>query len=125
MGYQESYVRVKNSEKFEELISLTKIMGRDFFHNIIYAKPYEIITLTKPIQGNLDFMCHPEIEYNFDVGERFLYFCGERSGQRNATCMYDSYAPKDLEIYFTESFPSDKIFDKNSGYAKHEKFSWD
>lgn len=123
MGYQESYVRVKDTNKFEELIKLTKDLGKEFFRDKeLY--PVEIITLEKDINGDLEMMCRPDIKYNFKKGEKFLYFVGQRHCQRCGEYMYEEYKPQGLEIFFTECFPSSEIFDKNSGYAKMEKFEF-
>lgn len=132
MGYQESYIRMKDSKDFELLVNTIKQNGKDAFDVTI---PVEIITLLKPIEGNLFAQCQPEQKYLFNIGEKFIYVVGERSGQRNSysffePCinvshnLYEEY--EDLEIYFTECFPSYDIFENNNGtkMAVHEEFKW-
>ena len=129
MGYQESYMRMSNSKDFDKLIKTIQDNGEKAFD---LTTPVEIITLLKPIMGTLDFQCRPDVEYTFKPGERFIYIVGERSGQRNAFSFfgYCENVSKDildnLEIYFTECFPSDDIFENNdtTKMATHEKFVW-
>lgn len=125
MGYQESYVRLKNAKKFDKLVEITRGLGEDFFENHSLCRPVEIITLLKSIEGTLEWMCEPNKKYSFGVGERFIYFTGERSGQRDGSSMYGTKCPNGLEIYATECFPSEEIFNVNSGYAIHEEWNWE
>jgi hypothetical protein len=129
MGYQESYIKMKDSKDFDRLIETIKSNGKDVFD---MAVPVEIITLLKPIKGNLEQQCRPEKKYLFKPGEKFIYVIGERSGQR---CSFDFFeycnnVPQDildnLEMYFTECFPSNDIFENNeeTKIALHEEFSW-
>lgn len=124
MGYQESYLRMKNSNDFDLLVSKIKNLGKEKF---TLAMPVEIITLQEPISGDLMLMCDPETTYDFYPGEKFIYVCGERSHQSNSAsffqeCIVDNYILENLEIYFTECFPSDDIFDTELQYASHEDF---
>jgi hypothetical protein len=119
MGYQESFVRLYDSNKFEELLQLTKDLGAEFFE-YSGAKPVEIITLKKAIKGTLFHQGHRMVNYSFPVGEKFIYFVGDRSPQRNSRGLFHNKVPEGLEIYFSECFPTTKIFDSKSRYADHE-----
>ena len=124
MGHQESYVRVKDSSKFNDLVETTKELGKDFF-NCKDIEPVEIITLNKTIEGDLSYMCKPEQRYKFDKGEQFIYFIGDRSYQRSTEFLYGNKPPKGLEIYYAECFPSEEIFNKESGYATTKEFDFE
>lgn len=126
MGYQESYVRMKDRNKFDDLVNLIRQVGRDYYEEN-GAEPVEIITLNKAIQGDLSYMCRPYEKYNFPVGEKFIYFVGERYLQRSVDRLLEDINIEGVEIYFTECFPSDKIFEGNKGniYATHKEFMWD
>jgi hypothetical protein len=129
MGYQESYMRMKDSKDFNKLIDVIKTNGKERFD---MAEPVEIITLLKPIKGTLEYHCHPEESYSFEAGEKFVYVVGERSGQRSPFCFFEycdkvpQSIKKGLEIYATECFPSDDIFENNkeAQMAVHEEFKW-
>lgn len=124
MGYQESYVRMKNKDDFSKLIDVIRKIGKNYYEES-GAYPVEIITLKKSIQGNLECMCEPNKEYKFNNGEKFVYFVGERYLQRNSNNLLKNKMIDGVEIYFTECFPSDKIFDeKENEYAIHEEFIW-
>lgn len=123
MGYQESYVRVANEGKFDELVKLIKSLGEDYFAEGGGAIPVEVITLKKPIKGNLFFMCKPEKKYEFEANTQFIYVSGERDGQRSPKRFLGNYAPQDLEIYATECFPSQEIFN-DPDFADHHEFEW-
>jgi hypothetical protein len=120
MGYQESYVRLSKSEDFSKLLDLIYKLGLDFFSNNVFAEPVSVITLKKDINGTLAEMCKPDEKYSFKSGEKFIYFSGERQGQRSSKCMFLEHALPNTEIYFTECFPSLSIFDPDSGYAEIE-----
>jgi hypothetical protein len=139
MGYQESYVRMKNREDFNRLIEAFKTIGEENY-NLFGGGPVEIVTLKKPIEGNLAYMCEPKINYKFEPGEKFVYFTGERFLQRSVHNMFvqiveeryltpkpsqivDKSVIKNVEIYATECFPSDEIFN-NEDAAEHEEFEW-
>lgn len=130
MGYQESYMRMKNSKDFDQLVKVIKDNGEECFD---LAEPVEIITLLKPITGTLEMQCQPNIKYKFKAGEKFIYVVGERSGQRSPYSFFEycNNRPQnildDLEIYFTECFPSYEIFENNnvSEMALHEEFVWE
>lgn len=130
MGYQESYMRMRYSKDFDQLVKIIKENGEESFD---LAMPVEIITLLKPITGTLDMQCQPDKKYKFNSGEKFIYVVGERSGQRNSYSFFEycNNRPQnildDLEIYFTECFPSDDIFENNSKtkMALHEEFVWE
>ena len=136
MGYQESYVRVKKSKNFDDLTNHIKEIGKEFYGNNC-CEPVEIITLKKDIKGNLDYMMHPNKKYSFKAGEKFIYFVGERFLQRSPNRLLNNTPLKNVEIYATECFPSDNIFDKNNieiieehtrwenDYAIHENFKWE
>lgn len=132
MGYQESYVRMKDSKDFDKLVELIRKCGKDDF---MMATPVEIITLLKPIQGDLSEQCSPNEKFSFDKGEKFIYVVGERSHQSRSYDFFslcgchkctpiDDYFFENLEIYFTECFPSYDIFENNdtTHMATHEKF---
>jgi len=129
MGYQESYIKMKSSNDFEQLIKTIKNNGEEAFN---MATPVEIITLLKPIKGNLAMQCKPNKKYSFRSGEKFIYVVGERSGQRSAERFFEycKNVPEsiinDLEIYFTECFPSYDIFENNdkTQMALHDEFLW-
>lgn len=129
MGYQESYMRMKNLKDFGQLIKTIKDNGEDSFD---LAFPVEIITLLKPITGTLDEQCQ-DGAYSFNPGEKFIYVVGERSGQRDPYSFLECCNNKpqnildDLEIYFTECFPSYDIFENNDELqmALHEEFKWE
>ncbi len=129
MGYQESYIRMGKSTDFASLIDVIKT---NKYESFILAKPVEIITLQKPISGNLEMQCNPDDTFSFDAGEKFIYVVGERSAQRSSPDFFAGCknVPRNiienLEIYFAECFPSEDIF-KNNIYTKlalHEKFCW-
>ncbi len=119
MGYQESYMRMRNSKDFDSLVEVIKSNGGDCFD---MSTPVSIITLLKPITT----------EYFFEPGEKFIYVVGDRSGQRSPKSFFEycSKVPKhiinNLEIYFTEYFPSYDIFEHNeeTQMALHEPFVW-
>ena len=81
------------------------------------SEPVSIITLNKDIKG----------EYKYNKGDKFIYFIGERSGQRNTNAMF-GILPNELSdsisIIFTEYFSSDRIFTEE-GFAVHEEFVWE
>ena len=127
MGYQESYVTIKGN--VDELISIIKKLGKKHFdyRNI---SPVDIITLQHDISGDCDMMCRPEQKYKYNKGDKFVYFVGERSGQRSVGSMFGENGiencirnKSDVKIYFTECFPSDKIFTEE-GFALVEEFIW-
>jgi len=127
MGYQESYVTING--EVDELITIIKKLGKSHFE-FTMAEPVCIITLKQPISGNLDMMCHPEKKYKFNKGDKFVYFVGERSGQRSVGSMFGENGiencgrkKKDIEIYFTECLSSDRIFTEE-GFALVEEFIW-
>ena len=130
MGYQESYFKMKNSKDFDKLVQAIKVNNENDFD---CAMPVAIITLNKPISGDLSFMCHPEKDYHFKTGEKFIYVVGERYNQRNPMNFFENCNVKpenlyrDIKIYFTECFPSDDIFENNdtTHMATHEEFKWD
>lgn len=128
MGYQESYMKMKNNEDFEKLINILKDNGEERFEN---ATPVVVITLLKQIKGNLFMQCQPNKRYSFEPGEKFIYVSGERYGQRGPYEFFEecenvpSKIINGLQIYFAECFPSEEIFDKTSGFAKHEDFNWE
>jgi len=114
MGYQESYVTINGNVK--ELISIIKKLGKNHFEYTM-AEPVSIITLNKDIKG----------EYKYNKGDKFIYFVGERSGQRNTNAMFGKLSDgllNSISIIFTECFPSDRIFGEE-GFALHEEFVWD
>jgi len=113
MGYQESYVTTNGN--VDELITIIKKLGKNHF-DYTMAKPVSIITLNKDIKG----------EYNYNKGSKFIYFVGERSGQRNTNDMFGKLPDElsnSISIIFTEYFPSDRIFTEE-GFALHEEFVW-
>ena len=120
MGYQESYVTI--NENIDELISIIKKLGKSHFEYVM-AEPVCIITLNKYISGDCSMMCRPEQKYNISKGDKFIYFVGERSGQRSVSSLFGKHNNK-IEIYFTECFPSDRIF-KEEGFATIEEFVWE
>jgi len=114
MGYQESYVTING--KVDELIPIIKTLGKDHFEYTM-AEPVSIITLNKDIKG----------KYNYNKGSKFIYFVGERSGQRNINAMFGKLSDEllnSISIIFTECFPSDRIFTEE-GFATHEEFVWE
>ena len=128
MGYQESYVTINGDA--DELVSIIKKLGKKHFdyRNI---SPVDIITLQHDISGDCDMMCRPEQKYKFNKGSKFIYVVGERSGQRSVSSMFGEHGiencssnKNDIEIYFTECLPSDRIFGEE-GFAVHEEFVWD
>lgn len=125
MGHQESFIRMRKSKDFNGLLQCIRKQGEARFEE---ATPVEIITLSKSIKGNLMYQCDPS-QYHFKAGERFIYISGERSGQRSAYDFFkkckgiDNQYLDDLEIYFAECFPVEKIFE-NPKYATHEDFPW-
>lgn len=126
MGYQEIYVRIKDRSKFDNLVDLIRGIGKEYYEEN-GAEPVEIITLNKAIKGDLSYMCRPYEKYNFPIGEKFIYFTGERYLQRSVSTLLNDINIEGVEIYFTECFPSNEIFEENEGdkYATHEEFTWD
>lgn len=125
MGHQESFIRMRESKDFSDLLAAIRMQGEARFE---VATPVEIITLKQPIKGNLLYQCDLS-EYHFKAGEQFAYISGERSGQRSAWDFFencegidDKYL-EDLKIYFAECFPVEEIFE-NPEYATHEDFTW-
>ena len=116
---------MKDSKDFIALVATIVKQGEACFGE---ATPVRIITLNKPIKGNLMYQCDPS-KYHFNVGERFIYISGERSGQRSAEDFFEDCEDiedlylEDLEIYLEGCFPTKKIFD-NPKYAEHEDFTW-
>jgi hypothetical protein len=125
MGYQESYVRVANKKNFDKLVNIIRKVGREYYEEN-GCSPVEIITLNISVKGSLEWMCMPNKKYNFPKGEKFVYFAGERYLQRNVANILNNEAIRGVEIYFTECFPSRKIFEENidNKYATHEEFTW-
>lgn len=121
MAYQESYLKMRDNNGFDKLVKCIKDYGKNGFE---CSKPVEIITLKKPITT--------EANLKFCKGTKFIYVVGERYGQRSAESFFECCedVPKqildNLEIYFTESFPSDDMFENNerTKIAKHEEFIW-
>ena len=114
MGYQESYVTING--KVEELIPIIKSLGKSHFEYVM-AYPVSNITLQKDVKGKL----------KFKKGDKFIYFVGERSGQRNINAMFGKLPDElsnNINIIFTEYLPSDRIFDEE-GFAIHDDFIWD
>ena len=121
MGYQESYVTMNGN--IEELIPIIELLGKSHFEYIM-AYPVSIITLQQPISGNLDYMNKPEQKYKYNKGDKFIYFQGERSGQRNVTAMFGKLSDEllnSISIIFTECFPSNRIFTE-PGFALIDDF---
>ena len=113
MGYQESYVTSGKMENFQKIIDRFRAIGKARLSNDIFIDPVLIITLKKQLPGT-----------NFEVGHKFVYVVGERSGQRDIVEMFDNQFPTDAFIIFTEEMPSESIFDDNSGWASKEPFDW-
>ena len=114
MGYQESYVTINGN--IDELISIIQKLGKNHF-DYTMAEPVSIITLNKDIKG----------EYKYSKGDKFIYFVGERSGQRNINAMFGKLyngLSNNISIIFTEYFPRDRIFTEE-GFAVHEEFVWE
>jgi hypothetical protein len=124
MGYQESYVTVYNQSDFDKLVSLVNEIGEEYYEKYS-CKPVRIITLNQTIKGNLSEMCQPEIEYEFGKGFKFIYFVGERGLQRTIDKLFNGKGEElDIDIFFTECFPSKEIFDKQKPIAEHEPFEF-
>jgi len=121
MGYQESYIKTNSAKNFTKLINTIKLNTKTSFNMHI---PVEIITLLKSIDTDYG---------KFKKGEKFIYVVGERHGQRNSNNFFEycDNVPEvlfnNLEIYFTESFPSEDIFKNNemTKLALHEEFVWE
>jgi hypothetical protein len=120
MGYQESYVTHSN---FEELVTTINVLGESHF-DYVMCYPVAIITLKKPITVTLDEMCRPDTTIKFEAGQKFVYFTGERSGQRSVTCLLGKNTLSETQIIFTECFPSHDIFVKNSKLADIQEFEF-
>lgn len=120
MGYQESYIKMGNNKNFDQLVKVIQDNGSDSF----MATPVEIITLRKSIETE---------QGDFKKGARFIYVIGERSGQRSPFAFFEYCKDvpeeilKNLDIYFTEYFPSEDIFENNetTKIALHEEFVWE
>lgn len=121
MGYQESYIKTYEPRNFDKLVKIIQSNGREAFD---MHRPVEIITLLKPIETEFG---------EFDKGEQFIYVVGERYGQRNPLNFFeycenvDKDVMDDMDIYFTEYFPSNDIFENNevTKIALHEEFVWE
>jgi hypothetical protein len=118
MGYQESYVTINGN--VEELITLIQKLGKDHFEER-FIEPVRIITLQHNITSKDEKY---NVEYHFNKGSKFIYVVGERSGQRSINNMFGDRCAEDIEIYFTEYFPSERIF-AEEGFALHEEFRWE
>ncbi|WP_073272505.1 hypothetical protein [Anaerocolumna jejuensis] len=116
---------MNKSKDFNSLVSVIRMQGEARFEE---ATPVVVITLNKPIRGNLLYQCDPS-KYHFKAGEQFVYISGERSGQRSAWDFFencegiDDLYLEDLEIYFAECFPVEEIFE-NPEFATYEDFPW-
>jgi hypothetical protein len=136
MGYQESYVTTKKASDFNKMV--------DYFKKTkLWSDPHDnvnlvsIITLDEEITGDYFYMCHPDITYKFSKGSKFLYFVGERYEQKCFIDLFDldnriATASemkwiKDVQIIFTECFPSESIFGENGKkkIATHEEFKFE
>ena len=116
MGYQESYVTING--KIEELITLINKLGKEHFEYVM-AYPVSIITLQKDIEDELK-------QLKFSKGSKFIYFVGERSGQRNINAMFGKLKDElsnNISIIFTEHMPSNRIFTEPD-FATHDEFVW-
>lgn len=121
MGYQESYVTTGRQSDFDKMVNLIKELGSSWFEGI-GVMPVGIITLTKKLEVNLANMCKPHINCIFSEGTRFMYFAGDRNGQRNPQQLFGERFVEGTEIFFTECFPSKQIFMPNSSLAFKEPF---
>lgn len=132
MGYQESYVKTEKREAFGRLIEAIKKNAKKYYEDSM-AEPVEIITLKRKIEGiTFESGCPKKCE--FDAGEQFVYFSGDRHLQRSVNTLLDKNAFPGVEIYFTEDLPSYEMFEKPENYkdevvyendfAKHEPFMW-
>jgi len=114
VGYQESYVTTVDPEKFDSLVEDLLARGQLYWGEKRLLEPVEIIELQKPvtIPGQ-----------TFPPGSRFVYVVGERQYQRSKET-FESKRSGDVIIYWTETFPSEKIFDETSGFALRKPFPW-
>ncbi|OWZ84383.1 hypothetical protein [Natranaerobius trueperi] len=128
MGYQETYVKMKKSEDFNKLLKVIKKNGKNSFKT---AEPVRIITIKEGFAGRQFIQRYGELSekyFCFDKGEKFLYVVGERGSQicSDRFFEYCEDVPEDIlkniEFYFTENFPSTKIF--YEGWGEHENFTW-
>lgn len=123
MRYQEAYVTTKNQKYFENLIKYVRDIGYEYFENIL-SMPAEVITLNNSISGTYKFMCQSDKIYNFNSGDKFIYFIGEREPLINEEILLTQKIIDEkieVDIIFTECFPSDEIFEAE-GFAEHEIF---
>ena len=137
MGYQESYVTTKKAEDFDKLCNYFK-SNKLWIEDEGPINPVEIITLLQPVSGNYEYMDGTlNRTYKYPAGSRFLYFVGERYYQSDIYRLFDLeiLQPgkkdmvwiKNVQIIFTEDFPSDAIFGENglNPIATHELFVFD
>ena len=124
MGYQESYVTMNG--EVDELISIIKKLGKSHFEYVM-AEPVCIVILQQSISGDCDMMCRPEQKYKYNKGDKFVYFVGERSGQRSVRDMFGILTDElsnNISIIFTEGKHSVRIFSE-TGFALVEEFIWE
>ncbi len=74
MGYQETWLSARNSKDFDTLLQLCKD-SKNFYDFDAFARPVAVVELKKSINGHKQ-------------GEKFLWFTGERDGQRSTGQMF-------------------------------------
>lgn len=117
MGYQESFMKMENSNDFEKLVSYIRSQGKDPFDN---TTPVATVKLMKSIANPYGGM--------FSKGEEFIYVVGERYGQHCSEEFFEycKDVPQEfidgLEIFFIEDLP-DKLFPTGK-IASYIEFVW-
>lgn len=106
MGHQESFIRMRESKDFSNLLATIRMQGEARFEE---ATPVEIITLSKSIKGNLMYQCDPS-QYHFKAGERFIYISGERSGQHCAEDFFKGCKGIDNQYLEDKKFTLQSVF---------------
>jgi hypothetical protein len=110
MGYQESFVWC---DDFDWLINKVNELGENWFEER-FVDVVEVVTLRDGLKFNLEQMCKPKINKEFQAGTKFLWIVGDRSYQRciiGENGLLGKNIPKDkkIELYFIECI-SDKLF---------------
>lgn len=122
MGYQESYVTVKDQSKFKLLVELVKQLDNtDFFEDRLVS-PTSIITLKKDIEGQepLDIGYEELLQrmregknyqkkFKYSAGTKFIYFSGDRTYQRSTKKLFGKHLIAGTKVHYTEDFPKEVL----------------
>lgn len=130
MGYQESFIYVKDDKNFDRLVELVRKQAATW-ENWRDIEAVEILELNKNITISLEEMCMPDRRKMFKKGKKFILVVGERSGQRSIYRMFGNafvrgskdFIP-DVDIIFAECFADTGIFEKRQDIATITPFDF-